>query len=308
MILCYGVNYMNKLVLFIKKLIFLKPKVVVLDRFTKQKYNWIFKESLKGFEFRGDGNRALIRKYAHILDKGLQYDNQEIGRGKEIYSKLNELLTNIEDKNHPDILWALDISKKYNELQIKGSLDYTVEFKKSEIEFSDYFDFIKSRRSIRYFKNTQVSDYDINRIVSCVNYAPHSCNRQNTKVYFTCDKNKIIECLKVNSGATCLNTPPVFMVITSEIDSYYLPLESNTPFIDASLGAQSMILGAYSAGLSGCVLNWSHATVEEEKTLRTIMGINDNELIIFNFIMGYPLKGAPEPLRKDIENTVVKVC
>lgn len=306
-------NYFNW---YFKNFRFLRFRLKLVDRYTARKVDWINKQTKLGAEYRGD-TLSVIRKYAHMLDKGLQNEKREKGRSKEIYAKtkmlFNEFESNSGLRNEPDLCWAKDIINKYERFQyeeveseeLKSFFD--PKYIKPEISFLDLENLIKTRRTIRYFEDKHVDDDILEKIFELVNWAPHSCNRQNVRIYYTTDKKLIKKCLPLNSGATGMNEPAVFASICCNTESYYYPLEYNVAYIDASLGAQNIILGAHAFGLGCCVLNWSHASVNEEIELRRKLSIQETDLVIFNLVMGYPKKGAPTPIKKTNNRTIMKV-
>jgi len=292
----------------LKRFWFLKPRLIVADKFTAAKFKWVFKESLKGLEYRS-WDQSMYRKYVHMLDKGLQNPDREKGRATEIYANAKRFSGGVSASQSDDLFWADNVLNTYDDFQNGKDISDSVDlpFAEPQLSLAQFSDFAKSRRSIRYFTDKVPTSDLLESVLSLVNWAPHSCNRQNTKIYYTLNKEKIKECLSLNSGATCLNLPPVFITMCSDTSSYYLPLETLAPYIDASLGGQTMMLGAHAAGMAGCVLNWTHASPKQESALRELMGIAESELIIFNYILGYPAKGAPTPARKNSEFTFKEV-
>ncbi|HDZ3742550.1 TPA: hypothetical protein RSW73_003766, partial [Vibrio cholerae] len=96
-------------------------------------------------------------------------------------------------------------------------------------------------------------------------------NRQSIVTFVTSDEEKVQMCLKQNKGATAISGSVTFVSVCFDTRAYHLPQESLTGYIDASLGFQNSLLAFHSLGLGACVLNWSHASLNEEKNLRDIL-------------------------------------
>ncbi|WP_044365153.1 nitroreductase family protein [Vibrio fluvialis] len=282
----------------------MKPRPMLVDIHTAKTVKWVRKQGIKGINFRGEYS-SYLRKQAHILEKGIQAYNREAGHSKAQYEKVKRLI----EKSECDITnqWASNILSKYESLQ-KGTLiesDVHIDIFNSNISKTDFYEFTKARRSIRNFKKEKIDNDLLAEIASLLNWAPNSCNRQTAKLYATDDDGKISECMRLNGGATCMNTPSHFMTLTSNTLSYMLPVEYSAAYIDASLAAQNFILALHANGIGSCVLNWTHASAEQNEMLREKMCIPDNELIVFNLVIGYPEKNIYSSSKKSIDETLV---
>ena len=283
----------------------LRPKLKFVDRYTSNHVDWLWRQIYNGIDDRGNAI-SLLRKNVHIIDKGLQRIDRETSHG----IKLREVCSQILRQNVVDdgtLNWSKKVISIYDNFQTSKDISNIVDipFEKSNIDIEELNQLIKSRRTIRHFSDRIVEDYKLDKILESVNWAANSCNRQNIKLYVIRDKNKIKTCLQLNSGATCMNTPDTFISLCSDTRSYIMPVERDLAYIDSSLGAQNIMLMAHAFGLGTCVLNWSHATRKENELLKSLLNCPDHELIIFNLLIGYPLKGAKTPARKNLTNTVV---
>ncbi|NVH48265.1 nitroreductase family protein [Photobacterium damselae] len=282
----------------------MRPRLMFVDVYTATKIKWLWSNMLDGIDYRGDES-AVLRKSTHILEKGLQRTDKKNGHSTKIVEKTLNLLDKADEENIRN--WSKGIIQSYNNFQKGINIDEAIDlplFDKT-IDTDSLVDLIKSRRSHRYFKDDKVSPDIIKELAKILMWAPNSCNRQTTKIYITTNRDKIKKCLSLNGGATCMNIPPVFISFVSDTRSYILPVEREAAFIDVSLAAQNFVLLAHNYNLGTCILNWTHASTNEERELRKELKINDHELIIFNMILGYPLKNIhpseKKPLSKIVE-------
>lgn len=281
----------------------MRPRLMFVDIYTARKVRWIWHNVLNGVDYRGDES-ASLRKAAHIVEKGLQRIDAKPGHSLDVVKKVNHLLQEADENNIK--IWAIDILNQHSLLQDNKLIPNINHTKFSNFNFDkcDLIKLIKSRRSHRYFKNDAISKELIENLAEILHWAPNSCNRQTVKIYVTTKKESIEKCLRLNGGATCMNTPPVFISFVSDTRSYILPVEREAAFIDVSLAAQNFMLLAHAQNLGTCVLNWTHASQIEERQLRDELQIPQHELIIFNMILGYPLKNINHSAKKDISKTV----
>lgn len=284
-----------------------KPVITITDMRTARFAYWMLKKNLKGEHHRGDCDEYLLRKFAHIVDKGLQNIFREKGRGEDIVKELEKTLKKAELNNSFSYKWAKKIYDDYYSFQ-KGediSHYYDPIFKEEKFNYNELIKIIKSRRSIRFFQNKKIDKEILDEIFNVINWAPNSCNRQAIKLFVKTNSNKdILDLMKLNNGATCMNIPPVFASICFDTKGLILPLEKDVAYLDTGLGLQNLILLAHAKGLATCVLNWTHSSKSQEDQLKNKLGIDDDHLIIANIVIGYPLKDSPMPPR-DINNKFV---
>ena len=289
-----------------------KPRLKIVDYETSREINWVASQIKNGIHHRLGNKIGLYRKYSHMVDKGLQSDEREIGRGSTARQDASTIRKKIDtlSSNDETLEWGDKINFIYDKFQTGQSVidEIDIPIEKSErLNSNELEKIIKSRRSIRWFEKKEISENILNKILDTVNWASNSCNRQVAKIYITSDKNKIIECMKQNSGATCMNIPPYFLSFVADTRNYIMPTERNLGYIDVSLGAQNVMIMAESYGIKTCVLNWSHNKKNNDILLRKNLGIPDYELIIFNMVLGYGKKNVLAPSRKSTSNTIIWV-
>lgn len=250
----------------------------------------------------------LIRKYGHILDKGLHRRDIAPGHSRNYYILLKELVDRLSTSkfsSDPTYLWACEKLSKYESLQENPENFQPLDSKlqESTISYDELFELIKSRRSNRFFKEKEVSDDVVNKLKETVNWAANSCNKQPIRLFVANKPNLAKECLTCCKGGTGFSDYiPSFWVFTANVRGYVWPSEMYLPAIDTSLGAQNVFLAAHTLGISGTILSWGQKDAAEESKLRALLNIPHDYTIVFCAVMGYPEYGYVTPERKNINN------
>ena len=250
----------------------------------------------------------LIRKYGHILDKGLHRRDIAPGHSRNYYILLKELVDRLSTSkfsSDPTYLWACEKLSKYESLQENPENFQPLDSKlqESTISYDELFELIKSRRSNRFFLEKEVSDDVVNKLKETVNWAANSCNKQPIRLFVANKPNLAKECLTCCKGGTGFSDYiPSFWVFAANVRGYVWPSEMYLPAIDTSLGAQNVFLAAHTLGVSGTILSWGQKDAAEESKLRALLNIPHDYTIVFCAVMGYPEYGYVTPERKNINN------
>lgn len=270
-------------------------------------YKNIIADAERNFDFaRADSdekNLLMMRKYGHIIDKGLHRKDVSPGHSRIYYSLLKESIQKVELSRFKDdltIKWAQEKLEAYEKLQSCTS------FKplhgspvKSNVSFEDFVKLVKERRSNRDFLDRQVEQKDIENLKCLANWASSSCNKQPIEIYATNDPTLAAECLKCCKGGTGFSAHiPSFWAFTCSIVGYVWPSEIYLPVVDTCLGVQNVMLGATSLGMSGTLLSWAQKSEEEESKLKNLLNIPLHHQIILCGVIGYANSNFIPPTRK----------
>jgi nitroreductase len=270
-----------------------------------EKYSKIIQ---KNYDSDPDLSLLLVRKFGHILDKGLHREDVEIGHSKNIALELEKHIEIAERKyyNEGTLVWAKNKLKIYYDLQKNGIIPVLDEKQeKTSINFNDFDILLRNRRSDRSFLIQRVDDHIIKQLATTVNWAPSSCNKQPVIIYATSEPELAKSCLKCCKGGTGFSDfIPSFISFTADMRAYYLPEESYLPAIDTALGVQNFLLAAEILGLSATVLSWALKDKKEEEQLKELLLIPENVQIILNVVLGYPGRNSLLPIRKSIGHTL----
>lgn len=164
---------------------------------------------------------------------------------------------------------------------------------------------IKTRRSVRDYHDTQLSDEMINRIIDAGTYAPSALDIEPWRFVIVQNREllneisdfakpllvknlekrndelamNIIEIFKNESFDIFYNAPVMIIVIGSKDNAY-------TDY-DCSLCAENMMLAAHSMGIGSCWIG-AAALVEESAELMAELKIPEDHKIVAPMIFGYP--------------------
>ena len=247
---------------------------------------------------------AEMRMIAHVLDKVIYFpgDKQLFGSYKP---KLLQILKLWEEKyptNEFTYLWAKEVLERYEKKfeNPDGSFKTNQELK--ETKNTNILELIKGRRSVRRWKNSEVSNEIIENFVDAARWAPCSSDRQTCKFLVIQDK-KNIEFLgkRLAGGIGFAHTAAVHILVLVDMRRYRLPFERHMAYLDGAAAIGNVLLMAHSMGLGACWLNWSISESNEKKVYE-LFNIPGYMLPISVIALGYPDIISEPPARKAIKD------
>ena len=158
---------------------------------------------------------------------------------------------------------------------------------------------IKTRRSVKKYKDTPVEKELINKIVEAGTWAPTGRNRQSPIILAVTDKEIIKKLSKTNAeimGADhdpFYGAPVVLVVLADKTASTYV--------YDGALVMQNMMLAAHALGLGACWIHRARETFEkpEWKEYLKTLGIEGEYEGIGNCVVGYADMTPADKPRKE---------
>ncbi len=244
---------------------------------------------------------SRLRKFAHIMDKGMQRKDFAVGHSNAYYSKA--IAANHQIKAHhledQSYIWASEKLEKYQDMQETGIPMKMEPPQKPSINEAELYQHIKSRRSIRRFLGDTIDREKLVLLAEALQWCPTSCNKQPGKIFFAEGAELVKKCMQLCAGGKGFSGDiPVFMCFCADIRGYDMPHEVMLPYVDLGLGVQNVNLMAHSMGLATTMLSWAQSSAKEEKELKKILKIPSHYHIIVNGVCGYPETGAPIPERR----------
>ena len=198
---------------------------------------------------------------------------------------------------------VMDYDDKWDE-NIKSNLndeDYTI-FKTTLIKICEdlIFENLKTRRSIRKFKDEQITDEELKTILEAGTYAPTGQGLQSPKIVVIQNPETIKEFSAWNRSYFPIDVP-------EDMDPFYgaktllivlADSERPTYVEDGSSVLAVLVNAAHAVGVGSC---WIHRAREEfasdkGKELLKEWGIPETYEGIGHVVLGYPDMDAPEPL------------
>ena len=164
---------------------------------------------------------------------------------------------------------------------------------------------IEKRKSIRKYKDKEISDDIINKIIDVARLAPSGNNAQPSEYIVIKDK-KTIEELRENSifPQKFVYTAPLLIVCCANPDAYSKVTgmdDSNKDraLRDVSIASSYLMLRATELGLGTCYIGW----VNKEK-IKDILSIPKNYVVPYVITVGYPDEKSKGRSRKNLKEVI----
>ncbi len=146
---------------------------------------------------------------------------------------------------------------------------------------------LKTRRSIRKYKNTSVSQEIIDDILECARSAPSANNSRPWHFIVVRDQAQKEKLSQVQPWASFVADAPVCIVLCmTSAGSDFSP--SN--YLSVACAGENILLAAHAHGLGSCwayVKDFNNTSVEEKA--RTVLKVSEDLEIIALFPIGYPV-------------------
>jgi nitroreductase len=262
---------------------------------------------------------ANITREYHRIEKGLGHKDFRFGFGQRA---LQELLRYLKkyfeidlDNNNARIQTALSVLHQYIEKHKECNLDLSnvkeilkrygfyekqnisnrelggvTSFSSEEIlqmRNGNFLDLSRSRHSVRFFSNLDVSVDVVLDAISIAQNSPSVCNRQGWKVRLIKSNEKLDLFRRVHNGfPNSKQNLNCLLVITFRKDFFSYPVERNQGYTDAGLFSMSLLYSLTHKGLATCALN-ANLTRGNEKLVRKSFNINQNEGLVMFIAVGH---------------------
>lgn len=158
-----------------------------------------------------------------------------------------------------------------------------------------FIEFLKSRRSIRKFKDTPVEDGVLMSILDTARFAPSARNLQPWRFIVIKDQSIKDSLSKIHQWAWPLSRAPIGIAVACDTS-----VSPTSYMLDCSNATMYIMLAAHAYGL-GTV--WIQSVRDNDK-IREILGLPENLFVVSILAMGYPDESpAPKP-RKPLNEIV----
>lgn len=164
----------------------------------------------------------------------------------------------------------------------------------------DFFTILKQRRSVREFKDIEVPDELIDKVLEAGLWAAHGCNVQSIRYVVVREKNEpgLFRGSDVPGG-------PVHLVILQDMRCYransFTPVRNQ--LLDAGAAGQNIVLAAHAVGLEGVWLTFPNEAFCSR--LRERFGLPDYIRLVTYVDIGYGDQTPHPPLRGTVKEAVL---
>jgi len=162
----------------------------------------------------------------------------------------------------------------------------------------EFLEFIKKRRSIRKFLDTQITDEEIKMIIEAGRWAPSAENTQPWEFIVIENKN-ILENIAKTGYAFALRRAPMSIAIVTKMDDSLDPSETLKPLdrlgfraANCSLAAMNMVLMAWALNIGTCFV-----ADFDRNYAKKILDLSEHDYLLFIIAIGY-IKGEVPKLAK----------
>jgi len=225
---------------------------------------------------------------------------------------LADVLREWDNRQYKDdeiIKWARSVYEEYNKI------DEGVELNQASLPESLFnpvqiLELIKTRRSVRRWKESPIPQNIIEKILEAGRWAPSACNRQSCR--FIVLNEELQKKLLTDLREDWLKYAPTIIFIGSDKRNY-LPVEYDyVPYMDAAVATENMLLMAHALGLGATMVKCTGWDLLEGrshyysgKIINMYEGLNLPKYFIPVAIvaLGYPERIPKAPARLSSENT-----
>ena len=160
---------------------------------------------------------------------------------------------------------------------------------------NEFIQEMMNRRSCRKFKSEQITDEQLNAILTAGEYAPTGRNMQSPKMVVIQNPEIIAKLSKWNAEILGVDFDPFYGAPTVIL----VLADKNRPTAveDGSLVMGNLMLAAHSVGVASC---WIHRAKEEfatkeGKDLLKKWGVEGEYIGVAHCVLGYPAVDLPKP-------------
>lgn len=160
---------------------------------------------------------------------------------------------------------------------------------------------IYSRRSIRTWSDTPITDDEYYSLVNAARWAPSSCHRQPWHFILTRDRSKIKAIAQLRGQAFVANAPSC-LVVLMHMPSYKQEELNYTLYLDAGAAIENLLLAAQARNIGACWVNFGSMEVSSKnrKTVMEMFSIPAVYEIVALIPVGYPKTVPIAPARKEV--------
>lgn len=167
----------------------------------------------------------------------------------------------------------------------------------------EFYEVIKTRRSIRSYKDTPIPEETLKRVIDAARIAPSGHNRQSWKFYVVNTEEKKTKIAEACAGRMWITEAPTVIVAVGWKFPYNRGgyIGEMTFTMDVSIAFTQLILAARAEGLGTCWIgDFSNYKVKEA------LGLPEDEYVVALTPIGYPDKGVftEKTTRKSLEEVM----
>ncbi|MCJ7691264.1 MAG: nitroreductase family protein [Clostridiaceae bacterium] len=168
----------------------------------------------------------------------------------------------------------------------------------------DFYDVVKTRKSIKKFKDTPIDTNKLDRMVNAAMMSPSWKNNTSYKFILVNDKTKLEQISKAinnkdNSAAQSIIEAPMTAIVVANPESSGEVEEKEYYLVDSAIAMEHFILSATNEGYGTC---WIAAL--DEDIIRNTLSIPQNYKVVALTPIGEIFESKEHNEKKDVKNFV----
>ncbi len=166
----------------------------------------------------------------------------------------------------------------------------------------DLMDAIKTRRSVRKFKETPVPEGLLKDVLNAARLAPSADNAQPWRAIVVMDEQLKLKLVAASYGQKFIAQAPVVVVVCGIPDEAFPTIGGymNAHVIDVAIAVDHITLAAHALGLGTCWIGWF-----KEDKVRELLNIPEDVRVVALIPIGYPDESPERTPRKNLEDLVM---
>ena len=220
----------------------------------------------------------LISNIARLLDMGLPPDDYTVAVSAAIIRSALATLPGHEDEKSQ--LGALVSRHNIPAQDYRGGAEVVPSAEILSHANFDFNAFVSSRHSVRKFRDKVIPGPVIREIVRDALYCPSACNRQPFRVYYSEDRGKIAEIIKL--GADGFVAPGVHDCLIVTCDrALFSPAElDDQEYVNGGIFLGYLVMSIHAHGLGSCLFQCLRSGFAKQALIRHVFGISESEVIV----------------------------
>ncbi|MCW8832552.1 MAG: nitroreductase family protein [Colwellia sp.] len=276
-----------------------------------------------------ESNTYFIRRNIHRIEKGLTMrplrkefalrfilqtvkafssyvDYKKDTDGSELcwaISVLHSYFLNTESDDHrykeAELLFNSVKQKINSEINNKApELPLTYKNNITEDEKNSFFKVLNNRKSVRWFKKSQIELAKLNKALECASLAPSSCNRQPYRYVILNEPRQAARIASISAGTVgWFENVNCIAVLVADQSAFSNIANRHSIYVDSTLSVMPFILSLETQGLSTCIINWADIP-QKEKNMGELLHLKENERVILSIAIGYAEDNILVPFSK----------
>lgn len=159
---------------------------------------------------------------------------------------------------------------------------------------------IRTRRSIRAYKDKPIEDEKLEAVLEAGRLAPSAANRQEWKYVVVKDKALREKLVDIANGQRFVGQASAVIVACAEQTNHVMPCGELSYPVDVAISVDHITLAAAEQGLGTC---WIGAFKQDE--IKQLLDIPEEVKVVVLLTIGYPDISPPLKPRKSLQEMVV---